>query len=133
MPEEPGTELMVSSAALEELENEPFRVTTGPLEVPDGQRAGADPGDAPDWVMVGLPNGAGGVTLFASRTLTRAAFRRQVTGFSRIPVTDKPNGPVARVLSETRTVVAEMKDFTVIHAESYPAALRTLMEMWDRA
>jgi hypothetical protein len=114
---------------------EPYRVTTGPLEVTRGL-AGLAPeteGEVPDWVMVGLPNLDGGIRLFASQTLTRAGLKRRVNGFTRVPVTANPNGPVARIPNVELVVVAVMKDFTLINAASYPDALRSLTELWERA
>lgn len=129
---EPGKELMVSPAGLTEAEAEQYLVKTGPLEVSRGP-GGDGWGEAVDWVMVGMPSPGGGVRLFASKTLTRAGLQRRVEGYALVPITARPDGPVARVPVETRTVIAVMKDFTLINAETYPEALRSLMEMWDRA
>jgi hypothetical protein len=121
---EPGKELVVSGTGLE--------VTRGPSGTP-AAGLNQDPGlyDVPDFVMVGIPRGDR-VVLFASRTLTRAELRREVVGFDSIPVTANPAGPVARVPREKRTVIAEMASFTVINAETYPDALRSLAEAWNR-
>jgi hypothetical protein len=120
--EEPGQEL------------EPFKVTTGPLEVsrPLAHLDGDGAAMTPDFVMVGVPQLGGGVMLFASRTLTQAALRREVRGFDIVPITARENGPVARVPRERRTITAEMTSFQVIYGDSYPEALRSLLEMWSR-
>jgi hypothetical protein len=122
----PGTDLTVSPAGLKGL--------TAAEQAPYRKLFPGDPdwGEVPDWVMVGLSNNDGGVRLFASRTLTQAGLQRRVDGFTRVPVTGNPNGPVARVPNEIATVVAVMKDFTSINAASYPDALRSLMELWSR-
>jgi hypothetical protein len=129
---EPSRALAVSSGSQQDQAEAPYRVTTGPLEVTRGSGPEAE-GEVPDWVMVGLPNADGGVRLFASQTLTRAGLQRRVDGFTRVPVTANPNGPVARIPNEALVVVAVMKDFTLINAASYPDALRSLTELWDRA
>jgi hypothetical protein len=82
--------------------------------------------------MVGLPDPTGAVRLFASRTLIRAGLQRVSNGWISVPITPNPNGPKARIPDESRIVVAEMRDFTNIRADSYPDALRSLMEQWER-
>jgi hypothetical protein len=129
---EPGKELTFSPAGLEEAEAEPYRVTTGPLEVRQAVAVPEpDEGSSTDWVMLGEQVDGGGIRLVASLELARVRVQRRVDGFSRIPV--KPGGPVARVPNVTLVITAEMRNFTSINAVDYPSALRSLMEMWARA
>jgi hypothetical protein len=82
----------------------------------------------PDFVMVGVQNGAGGVLLFASMSLTDAELRREVQAFDLVPVA----GRVASIPRMDITVTAKMLDFTVIHADSYGEAVQSLQEQWAR-
>jgi hypothetical protein len=117
-------------------EVELFRVTSTGLQVtpsaPLRDDGSPDWGEVPDWVMVGLPDPVGSVRLFASRTLIRAGLQRVANGWVSVPITPNPNGPKARILNESRIIVAEMRDFTNLSAASYPDALRTLVDLWGR-
>ena len=84
----------------------------------------------PDFMIVGLTLPAGDVLLFASTTLTRAELERKLDGFKLIPVAEDMR--LARVPKERIIVTAEMRNFTMIHGEDYPSALRSLMEDWAR-
>jgi hypothetical protein len=102
---------------------------TGELEVSpdyvlDEQDSSAQ---KPDFLMVGLQDQHTGVLLFASTTLSKAGLRRKIVGY----LTD-PQRPRTRIPVEEATVTAVMRDFTVIHADSYQQALADLMADWAR-
>lgn len=107
------SELEVSSGPLPEVTEAPQE------EIPQAQR--------PDFIMVGLQDQHNGVLLFASTTLSKARLRREIVGY----LTD-PQRPRTRIPVEEATVTAVMRDFTVIHADTYQGALSTLMADWAR-
>jgi hypothetical protein len=120
----------VPDSELELREDHPFRVTSSGLQVTPSVRTGGAC-MKPDFVMVGVQNGAGGVLLFASMTLSSAELRREVDRDDPFDYVDTGHG-VARLPKERISVTAEMRDFTLIHAESYGAAIKTLHEQWSR-
>lgn len=85
----------------------------------------------PQFVIVGVQR-PGGIILFASMDVTDTKFARRAEGFDRIPITDNPHGPVARVPRTTAVVAVKMNSFEQILGEDYPSALRTLLEHWRR-
>jgi hypothetical protein len=96
----------------------------GPLEIVAGD---TQQEQHPDFVMVGLQDAHNGVLLFASTTLSHAGLKRKVVGY----LTD-PKRPRTRIPVEEATVTAVMRDFTLIHADSYQQALADLMADWER-
>lgn len=86
--------------------------------------------DAPQWVIAGFQTPTG-VLILASTTLSGADFRRMMNGYDEVPVTPNPRGPVAKVPRWIIALNCTMHDFVQIRGDTYPAAMRTLMEMWD--
>jgi hypothetical protein len=110
---------------------EPYRVTTGPLEAtrgPEPRRHG--PGDIsyprPDFVLFGIADTTGGVLLFASDQMSQAELQSRVEKIDLIPVAQV----LARVPDRRTTLRVELRSFTMIRAETYIDALRSLMETW---
>jgi hypothetical protein len=81
----------------------------------------------PDFVLFGITDPLGGVILFASKELTKAKLESKVVGLEVVPL-----GPIvkARVADRRTTLYAEFKNFTMIRAETYPEAFRSLMSTW---
>lgn len=82
----------------------------------------------PDFILVGVRYGDG-VTLFASTDLTEAQLKREVARIQQVEVAPHM---IARVPVEKTTVTAQLKTFTVIHADDYPSALASLQDLWNR-
>ncbi len=109
---------------------DPYKVATGPLEVTRGPAPRHDFGDIayprPDFVLFGIRDVGGGVLLFASDQMSQAELESRVEKMDLIPV-----GPLlARVPDRRTTLRVELRSFTVIRAETYIDALRSLMETW---
>jgi hypothetical protein len=120
----------VSTTGLQEAEDEPFRVRTGPLEVSRGPEPKHGFGDIgyprPDFVLFGIADPFGGVILFASDQMSQAELESKIQGFDLIPV----GRALARVPDRRTTLKVEMRSFTMIRADTYGDALRSLMETW---
>lgn len=112
------------------IETEPFKVTSSGLQVRPGVSL-SDSYPRPDFVIVGVRKPGGGVMLFASVTLTQAELKRETDPLDPFDFVPTPGG-LARLPKEDITVSAKMRDFTLIHADSYPEALRSLHEQWAR-
>lgn len=110
---------------------EPYKVTTGPLEVGRGPLPGpgfSTPGyPRPDFVLFGIQDPLGGVILFASAQLSQAELKSEAERMDLIPV----GARLARVPVVKTTLHVEMRSFTMIRAETYMDALRSLGDVWQ--
>jgi len=109
----------------------PYQVATGPLEVtrgPEPRQHGL--GDIayprPDFVLFGIADVTGGVLLFASDQMSQAELESRVEKIDLIPVAQV----LARVPDRRTTLRVELRSFTMIRAETYIDALRSLMTTW---
>lgn len=80
----------------------------------------------PDWVMCGGPNPGGGVRLIASKELNQAELEAQFSYPEIRGLFLDPSG-----VSQRFTLTAQMRAITVIDAPDYPAAFKSLFEVWD--
>lgn len=77
---------------------------------------------SPDFVLFGMGDGAGGVMLLASSVLSRASLGRSTPGYH--------IGMGMRIPDYAWDLTCEMRQVTIIRAESYADAFRTLMTTW---
>lgn len=107
---------------------EPYRVTTGPLEVTRGPQPG--PGSPayprPDFVMWGIREPGRGVLLFVTTDMSVAQLTNEIERLDLIPV----GRALARIPVTKTTLHVEMRSFTMIRADSYPEALLSLRDNW---
>lgn len=82
----------------------------------------------PDWVMLGIPSSDGRVVLMASKELTQAelSMEAEVDPFDWRLDPYRIVNPIRRYF-----VTAEMKTYVIIVANTYGAALTTLMRQWQ--
>lgn len=106
--------------------DEPFRVTTGPLEVTHGPAPANPAYPRPDFVMWGVREPGRGVLLFVTTDMSQAQLVSEVERLDLIPV----GRALARVPVTKTTLHVEMHSFTMIRANSYPEALMSLRDNW---
>ena len=82
---------------------------------------------APDWVMCGVQNPAGGVRLLASQDLTQAELQALID----YPEIVYDPFPVPGQVRQRFLLTAEMRTFSMIEAPDYPAAFQALFEHWS--
>lgn len=84
----------------------------------------------PEFVIVGIAV-AGGVLVFGSTTLDDAELRRRIEGLDLVPL-GGPGSAIARLPKEKITLTVTMRDFIQVYGDTYPAALRSLLSVWDQ-
>jgi hypothetical protein len=82
---------------------------------------------APRWVLAGVDNGADGVILYASNTLTQGELREE------IDFGDVERQDYGRVYRHRRSflLTAAMIDLVMIRADDWPEAFRRLFDAWS--
>jgi hypothetical protein len=80
----------------------------------------------PDWVVLGVPAADGKVAVLASKDLNEAELSREVDY-----VHDFWGGARIRALPARNTLTVEMRTYTVVVADSYAEAFRTLFDTWS--
>jgi hypothetical protein len=80
----------------------------------------------PDFVLFGIADSYGGVILFASKALSKAELESRVHGLEKTLI-----GSRTMYLEDRRTTFScEFRDFTMIRADTYIDALRSLLTTW---
>ncbi len=79
----------------------------------------------PDWVMFGTPWSGGKVALLASKELTEAELVREVE-----EITDWYDNPIREEPVRMELTVA-MRTYTMVVADTYEQALKTLFDTWS--
>ena len=87
----------------------------------------------PDWVMLGIPEPDGAVSLYASKDLTSSQLRTEAEHEDVVSHWSLDD-PIRRdVRSSVIWLSAGMKTFVVIYAPDYLTAFRDLMKFWSPA
>lgn len=94
------------------------------------------PFSKPDFVMFGIQEPHGGVILFASTQLTQAELKSEVDGYmSSCKGCGYPDVHTScrgmHIPVRVTTLKVGIAQFTMIRAETYGGALRSLMETWQ--
>jgi hypothetical protein len=79
----------------------------------------------PDWAIIGLPTFDGRVQVIASKDLTQVELEAKTRRYE-FEFDDRMLG-----YDRIYTVTFEMSTFTIVIADSYPEAFRTLFDSWS--
>jgi hypothetical protein len=108
-----------------------LQASTGPMPRRQPGASGATPGGMgrPDFVLFGIPEpGGDGVILFASSSLTQSQLESSVRGLKKAEWGESRR---TAYLEDRRTSLAvEMDSFTMMRADTYAGALRSLATVW---
>lgn len=83
------------------------------------------PQPRPDWVVLGTPAGDGKFAVIASKDLNEAELGREVDYI------EDWTGSRIRTPAVRNTLTVEMRTYTVVVADSYAEAFRTLFATWS--